>query len=81
MHSWSRGWEAAESPEARFAKCPDRLQSLLRNTLTGGGIWTENRVSERQVCERYGPIMAGTSPLLWDHARRLVAQHFGGAMP
>ena len=54
MHSWSRGWEAAESPEARFAKCQDRLQPLLLNTLTGGGAWTENCVSERQVCERYG---------------------------
>lgn len=69
-------FEAAESPEARFAKSLDRLQPLLLNTLTGGGTWTENNVSEQQVYERYGPTIAGGSPGLWDHARALVAQHF-----
>lgn len=71
-----REFEAAESPEARFAKSLDRLQPLLLNTLTGGGTWTENNVSEQQVYERYGPTIARGSPALWDHARALVARHF-----
>lgn len=56
-----REFENAESPEARFAKSLDRLQPLLLNTLTGGGTWTENSVSEQQVYERYGPTIAGGS--------------------
>lgn len=76
-----REFETAESPEARFAKSLDRLQPLLLNTLTGGGTWTENSVSEQQVYERYGPTIAGGSPLLWEHARMLVAQHFGDRTP
>ncbi|MDJ0276062.1 HD domain-containing protein [Sphingomonas sp. 2R-10] len=76
-----REFETAESPEARFAKGLDRLQPLLLNTLTGGGTWTENSVSEQQVYERYGPTIAGGSPLLWEHARTLVARHFGNRTP
>lgn len=71
-----REYESAESPEARFAKALDRLQPLLLNTLTGGGTWTENNVSEQQVHERYGPAIEGGLPMLWDHARELVKQHF-----
>lgn len=71
-----REFEAAESPEARFAKALDRLQPLLLNTLTGGGTWTENDVSEQQVFDRYGPTIAGGSPALWDYARTLVERHF-----
>lgn len=70
-------FEAAESADARFAKALDRLQPLLLNTLTGGGTWTENAVSEQQVYERYGPTISGGSPALWTHARALVERHFG----
>lgn len=70
-------FEAAESADARFAKALDRLQPLLLNTLTGGGTWTENAVSEQQVYERYGPTIFGGSPALWTFARGLVERHFG----
>jgi putative hydrolase of HD superfamily len=69
-------FEAAETPEARFAKALDRLQPLLLNTLTGGGTWTENGVTEEQVNERYGPTIEGGSRVLWQAASRLVRQHF-----
>jgi putative hydrolase of HD superfamily len=69
-------FEAAESAEARFAKALDRLQPLLLNTLTDGGTWTENAVSEQQVYERYGPTISGGSPTLWAHARALVERQF-----
>ena len=76
MLSLWREFEAAESPEAQFAKALDRLQPLLLNTLTGGGTWVENDVSEQQVFDRYGPTIAGGSSALWDHARMLVERHF-----
>lgn len=69
-------FEAAATPEAKFAKSLDRLQPLMLNTLTGGGTWTESNVSERQVYERYGPAIEGGSPSLWARARNMVRQHF-----
>lgn len=69
-------FEAAETPEARFAKALDRLQPLLLNTLTGGGTWNENDVSEQQIHERYGPTIEGGSATLWRHAKERVRQHF-----
>lgn len=71
-----REFEAAASPEAKFAKALDRVQPLLLNVLTGGGTWTENDMSEQQVYERYGPIIERGSPKLWEHARVLVRRHF-----
>jgi putative hydrolase of HD superfamily len=72
---WSE-FDAAETADARFAKALDRLQPLLLNTLTGGGTWTENGVTEEQVCARYGPTIERSSPALWSRARALVHQHF-----
>jgi putative hydrolases of HD superfamily len=69
-------FEAAETPEATFAKALDRLQSLLLDTLTGGGTWSEGNVSEQEVYERYGPTIWRGSPALWAYARTLVRQHF-----
>ncbi|WP_260986323.1 HD domain-containing protein [Bordetella genomosp. 13] len=69
-------FEAAQTPEAIFAKSLDRLQPLLINTLTGGGTWTENGVTRQQVEERYGPVIARGSAPLWEAARELVRAHF-----
>ena len=71
-----REFEAAATPEARYAKALDRLQPLLLNTRTGGGTWTENGVSEAQVLARYGPVIAGGSPLLWEEALARVRAFF-----
>ncbi|MBX3527991.1 MAG: HD domain-containing protein [Rhodoblastus sp.] len=72
-----REFEAEETPSARFAKALDRLQPLFLNTLTGGGTWTENNVTEQQVLERYGPTIERGSPALWREAQKLIRQHFG----
>ena len=69
-------FESAESPDAKFAKALDRFQPLLVNVFTGGGTWTENNVSQRQVMERYGPEIARGAPELWALCERWVAQHF-----
>ncbi len=72
-----REFELAETPEARFAKALDRLQPLLLNTLTQGGTWTENGISEDQVYARYGPTIERGSPGLWRYATELVRNFFG----
>ena len=69
-------FEAAETPDARFAKSLDRLQPLIQNVATGGGTWNEHSLTEQQVVERYAPQIAGGSTRLWDRARELVAQFF-----
>jgi len=74
-----REFEASQTPDARFAKALDRLQPLLLNTLTGGGTWAANRVTEDQVYERYGPTIERGSPALWSRARILVRRHFAAA--
>ncbi|ALN74577.1 MULTISPECIES: HD family hydrolase [unclassified Aureimonas] len=74
-----REFERAETPDARFAKALDRLQPLLLNTLTAGGTWTENGVTQDQVHARYGPVIEKGSPDWWAHARTLVARHFSGS--
>jgi putative hydrolase of HD superfamily len=71
-------FEAAETPAARFAKALDRLQPLLLNTLTDGGTWTENNVTEQQVMELYGPTVERGSPALWQEASKLVRRYFEG---
>jgi putative hydrolases of HD superfamily len=79
--SLRREFEGAKTPEAQFAKALDRLQPLLLNTLTAGGTWTENGVSEQQVYERYGPAIEAGSPRLWEAARALVRQYFANFRP
>lgn len=71
-----REFDAGETAAARFAKALDRLQPLLVNTLTEGGTWTENNVTEEQVIERYGPTIEGGSPMLWQETIELVRRHF-----
>lgn len=69
-------FERAETPDAQFAKALDRLQPLLLNTLTAGGTWTQNNVTEDQVYSRYGPVIERGAPDCWAYARTLVRQHF-----
>jgi putative hydrolase of HD superfamily len=69
-------FDEGATPNARFAKALDRLQPLLLNTLTDGGTWAENGVTEEQVMQRYGPAIEGGSPLLWKEASALVRQFF-----
>ncbi|ASL45855.1 5'-deoxynucleotidase YfbR [Burkholderia sp. AD24] len=74
-----REFEAAQTPEAIFAKALDRLQPLLINTLSNGGTWTENGVTQQQVMERYGPVIARGSPALWEVASERVGEFFAAS--
>ena len=62
-------FEAAESPDARFAKACDRFQPLVCNMMNDGGSWPEYQVTRSQVEARVGKIQVG-SQTLWD-----VAEH------
>ena len=71
-------FEAAETPDAKFAKALDRLQPLLVNVATDGGTWNDFGVSEEEAMRRYGAIISDGSLALWREAEKLVAAHFAG---
>lgn len=65
-------FEAADTPDAKFAKAVDRLQPILLNHVVGGGTWTDYRVDEtreRQMTHR----IADGAPTLWAAAEYIFA--------
>jgi len=69
-------FEAAETPEARFAKGLDRIPAPLANMSNGGGSWTEYNVSIDDLDRRVGhPIQRG-APALWAWLRPNIVQWF-----
>jgi putative hydrolase of HD superfamily len=65
-------FEAAETPDARFAKACDRLQPILLNHVVGGGTWTDydfDETRERALTSR----IAQGSPTLWAAAETVFA--------
>jgi putative hydrolase of HD superfamily len=69
-------FEEAQSEDALFAKALDRVQPLLANVSTGGGTWTESKVTLEQVFQRYGPTIERGSPALWNVCKQLAKEHF-----
>jgi putative hydrolase of HD superfamily len=64
-------FEAAATPESRYANALDRLQPLLLNSRTGGGSWSNHRVTRTQVLTRMEPIRHG-APELWPVVQDIV---------
>ncbi len=64
-------FEAALTPEARFAAAVDRLQPVLLNVADRGGTWAEHQLRLAQVMARNEPISRG-SATLWAAARRRI---------
>jgi putative hydrolase of HD superfamily len=62
-------FEAAESPDARFAKSLDRVQPVMANLMSGGGTWTTYNVTYDQLESRVGVKIARGAPGLWDWVR------------
>ncbi|WP_339952052.1 HD domain-containing protein [uncultured Albimonas sp.] len=71
-----REFEAAQTPDARFAKALDRLQPVLLNLETGGGTWPDFNVGEAEVMARCGPPIEKGAPRLWPRVRERVRAHF-----
>jgi 5'-deoxynucleotidase YfbR-like HD superfamily hydrolase len=57
-------FEAAETPEARYANALDRFQALLQNLKAGGGSWVAHQVAKPAVLKRMEPIRVNL-PDLW----------------
>src|SRR5262249_6768172 len=64
-------FEAAETPEARFALALDRFMPQLHNYHTKGRSWVEHGITADRVLERNASMAEG-SYKLWECARALV---------
>lgn len=64
-------FEAAETPEARFANAVDRLQPLLLNHAARGVSWREHGITAERIREVNGRIALGSAPL-WEAAQRRI---------
>lgn len=70
-------FEAAETPDALFAKALDRFQPPTLNLANGGGSWIDYDVSEDRVRTRVGSRIARGAPALWDWLSPRIAAFFG----
>jgi len=61
-------FEAARTPDARFAAALDRMMPVLHNLHTGGRAWRENGVTADMVLARNRRIEEG-SRALWEYLR------------
>jgi len=65
-------FEAADTPEARFALALDRFMPQLHNYYTQGRSWVEHGITADRVLERNASMAEGSNKL-WECARALVA--------
>lgn len=60
-------FEAAETPEARFAHALDRAMPVFLNLSNQGQSWRENNVPYEKVVRRIRPEIEAGCPALWQH--------------
>ena len=70
-------FEAAQTPDAVFAKSLDRVQPVMANLMSGGGTWTTYNVTAEQLEARVGSKIARGAPRLWDWVREKTRPFFG----
>jgi putative hydrolases of HD superfamily len=68
-------FEAAETPDAMFAKSLDRVQPVMANLQSGGGTWTTYNVTAAQLEARVGVKVAKGAPGLWGWMKKKT-QHY-----
>ncbi|WP_146345510.1 HD domain-containing protein [Phaeobacter marinintestinus] len=71
-----REFEAAESPDALYAKAIDRMPSPIMNMANGGGSWTEYNVTMDQLDARVGTPINKGAPGLWAWLRPRIIDWF-----
>ena len=69
-------FEAAETPDAIFAKSLDRVQPVMANLQSGGGTWIEYNVTAEQLDSRVGVKIAKGAPRLWEWVREKTRDYF-----
>lgn len=72
LHKLWREFEAALTPEARFAKSLDHLQGFSQNCISGGRSWKENGITKERTLTRTD-LPQKTDPTLADIVERLYA--------
>lgn len=60
-------FEAAETPEAKFARVMDNIQPAMLNALAGGKAWEEKDVALSQILDRNKNTSDG-SKILWEYS-------------
>lgn len=72
-------FEAAQTPDARFANAVDRAIPPILNLANNGQSWIENGIGYERVIGRIGPPIAAGCPALWDYlAARIEEEHRKG---
>jgi putative hydrolases of HD superfamily len=69
-------FEAAQTPDAIFAKSLDRVQPVMANLQSGGGTWTTYNVTADQLESRVGVKIAKGAPALWDWVKTRTVSFF-----
>lgn len=67
-------FEAAQTPEARFALALDKIQPVMLNDATDGRAWVEHGVKEEQIIKRNVKTPEG-SEALWQYAKGLIDEN------
>lgn len=75
MAIWTE-FEAAETPEAIYAKAIDRVQPVLLNLMNGGGSWVDYDVHMSQIDTRVGQKVERGAPAVWDYMRAQMLPWF-----
>lgn len=70
-------FEAAETPDAVFAKSLDRVQPVMANLMSGGGTWKTYNVTAEQLETRVGVKIAKGAPALWAWVKEKTRAYFG----
>ncbi len=64
-------FEAAATPEARFALACDRFQAMLLNARTEGHAWKQHGVTHDRVLARNAAVQHG-SQAIWEYAVQMI---------
>lgn len=69
-------FEAAETPDAVFAKSLDRVQPVMQNMAAGGGTWVTYGVTVDQLESRVGVKVSRGAPAVWAWVRERARRFF-----
>ena len=67
-------FEAAKTPEARFANTLDKIQPVMLNDASGGIAWENHGVTRSQILERNARTHEG-SAILWEYTRQIIEKN------
>lgn len=69
-------FEAAQTPDAVFAKSLDRVQPVMANLMSGGGTWATYNVTFEQLESRVGVKIARGAPGIWHWVKEMALPWF-----